>query len=117
MAVRILLYIWQLPQNLIGLILVCIFTKRIRFIEDSLIVNSYPFKSSVNFGNYTFLVTINHFNHEKGHRIQSKILGWFYLPLIGLPSLISNITYRIKPFYGYYNLPWEKWADKLGELK
>ena len=55
--------------------------------------------------------------HEIGHQKQSKILGWLYLLLVGLPSIIGNLLFRIKyvkTHFDYYNLPWEKWADKLG---
>ena len=60
--------------------------------------------------------------HEYGHTIQSRILGPFYLIIIGLPSLIGNIYDQIAhknwslkdSCIWYYNQPWEKWADKLG---
>jgi hypothetical protein len=58
----------------------------------------------------------NDIKHEMGHQKQSLYLGWFYLIIIGLPSVIGNLIYRIKKF-NYYSLPWEKWADKLGNVK
>ena len=51
--------------------------------------------------------------HEQGHQKQSKYLGWLYLIIIGLPSLIGNILHRFIKF-DYYRQPWEAWADKLG---
>jgi hypothetical protein len=47
--------------------------------------------------------------HEYGHAMQSVRLGWLYLPVIGLPSLLvtgisSSLAERC-----YF----EKWADKL----
>jgi hypothetical protein len=54
--------------------------------------------------------------HEYGHCKQSMYLGWLYLPIIGLPSLIWNCVcqYTNKDYYWFYT---EKWADKLGEIK
>ena len=63
--------------------------------------------------------------HESGHAQQSKRLGIFYLIIIGLPSISGNIFSRLfhkkwepkKRILWHYNLPWEKWADKLGGVR
>lgn len=58
--------------------------------------------------------------HEKGHTIQSYILGWLYLFVIGIPSIIWNACfeqYRKKNGIDYYSFYTEKWADKLGGVK
>lgn len=89
--------------------------------------------NGVSLGNYVLLGTWAMYrddiiNHEYGHTAQSKILGPLYLILIGVPSGIGN---RIdwwfhQPRNGwskekadkwYYSQPWEKWADKLGNVK
>lgn len=49
--------------------------------------------------------------HEYGHCIQSRYLGWLYLIVIGLPSLLWAMFYRGKNYYSFYT---ERWADKLG---
>lgn len=54
--------------------------------------------------------------HELGHQRQSRILGVFYLLLIGMPSVLGNLLQR-KLKYDYYRQPWEAWADKLGGIK
>ena len=62
----------------------------------------------------------NYIRHEYGHTIQSKYLGWFYLLVIGLPSLIwagCFEGYRKKKKISYYSFYTEKWADKLGGVK
>jgi len=49
--------------------------------------------------------------HEHGHTIQSKILGPFYLFVIGLPSIIwAGLfnKYREKNNVSYYSLYTEK---------
>lgn len=55
--------------------------------------------------------------HEYGHTIQSKKLLVFYLPVIGLPSLIWNRLfkgYRIRNKKSYYSFYTESWANRLG---
>ena len=54
--------------------------------------------------------------HETGHSIQSKYLGWLYLPLVGLPSVIlywykTAFNKSAEWYHGKYP---EHWADKLG---
>jgi hypothetical protein len=62
--------------------------------------------------------------HEYGHSKQSLILGWLYLPLVGLPSIVGNIWHRLfhknwsddqKEKWYYSRYP-ENWADKLGDV-
>jgi hypothetical protein len=58
--------------------------------------------------------------HELGHSKQSRLLGWLYLPLVGLPS-ISRAAYALafrevtgEQWTGYYEGYPENWADRLG---
>ena len=128
---KILLWIWQLPQNLIGLILTGIIYKKIEYdINGETIVVYYKnsfFGSGVSLGNYIFLDKLylklinqdslkNVISHEHGHQIQSKYLGLFYLIIIGIPSFFGNIVFRLFNINrnAYYKQPWEAWADKLG---
>lgn len=86
----------------------------------------YMFKrGSVSLGTYIFLCPAHWENktvllHEKGHTKQSYILGWLYLPIIGLPSLIwcgFFEKYRKKHGISYYSFYTEKWADSLMGIK
>ena len=54
--------------------------------------------------------------HEFGHCRQSRMLGWAYLPVVGLPSLVCNLLSRVSPKIraGYYQRFPENWADQLG---
>lgn len=60
--------------------------------------------------------------HEYGHTVQSIILGPFYLPVIGLPSLIRA---NVAPFSrnwksgktDYYAFYTERWANRLGKAR
>ena len=118
---KIILFIWQLPQNLLGL-LVIHFSKAWTY-NEKIWLTEYFF--GVSLGNYIILYKdsgTNSIKHEQGHQKQSLYLGWLYLLIIGLPSACGNIYDRIvhkkwnteKRIKWYYNLPWEKWADKLG---
>ncbi len=58
--------------------------------------------------------------HELGHTKQSRLLGWLYLPVIGLPS-ISRAAYALahrevtgRQWARYYEGYPENWADRLG---
>jgi len=124
------LFLWQLPQNIIGGIC-SISAERYNpyYTKDGNLVTVYFkkwFRSGVSLGDTIILDNIydrvpdktlfNTIYHEHGHQIQSRILGPLYLPTIGLLSLLGNIVFRIfkiKSKY-YYKLPWEAWADKLG---
>ena len=135
--IKVLLYIWQLPQNLLGLILLLLY--RIKGdLAKQLSIGNLPvyfskyMPSGISLGEYIILETpkslipkINDVLHEYGHTKQSRILGPFYLLIIGIPSLIGNIYDRVRHSnwtnkarnLWYYNQPWEKWADKLGGVK
>lgn len=58
--------------------------------------------------------------HEYGHCKQSEYLGWLYLIVIALPSVIHNLYVKIARKCGkepnYYSFYTEKWADKLAGL-
>lgn len=117
-ATSFLLWLWSLPQNLLGL-LVKLFTKAEKVGDHY----QYNIKhGSVSLGEYIFLCP-NHWDkdeilkHENGHRKQSRYLGWFYLLVIGLPSIIWASCfegYRKKNKIAYNDFYTEKWADKLG---
>ena len=133
---NVLLYLWQLPQNLLGLIL-RIFYKtdsKLKY-KDKTIRVCGLFPGGISLGNTIFVKRYpfdkyywNSVKHEYGHSVQSKYLGWFYLIIIGLPSALGALwdtvfhTEKsgwtvIKSYIWYFNLPWEKWADKLGGVE
>lgn len=124
---EILKFIWQLPQNVIGLIVIKATNakKRAKFFDDKIIpyyVASRLKKHwwGVSLGKYIIISDDMYtseytIRHEYGHQRQSLYLGWLYLILIGLPSAIGNIVTRNFTI-NYYRLPWEWWANKLGGL-
>ena len=119
LVVKILLYIWQLPQNLIGLLLRAVLKgeRRIKVGEIVVYYLKY-FPGGISLGNTIILNSTDDFSarHEYGHCRQSLILGWLYLPVVGLFSLIHAWLYIYDPSNpnGYYRYWTEAWADKLG---
>ena len=130
--IKFLLWLWQLPQNLTGWIYSKFGNKDMILNLDTgnciTIFYAPCFKAGVTLGQYIILDPIwqnasrtyfmNTVKHEYGHSIQSKYLGWFYLLVVGIPSVFRNILNRInnKKFnqaWYYAGYP-EKWADKLG---
>jgi hypothetical protein len=129
-----ILWIWQLPQNLLGLGLLAYYqltkgdVEKYAEPDGRYFYSTKGMPSGVCLGNYIIMKykeTGNDMKHEFGHSIQSRILGPLYLLLIGLPSLCGNIYDQVFHTYErgwnywesvkrYYNQPWEKWADKLG---
>ena len=122
--------LWELPQNLLGRIIkkVCKTTHYTDY-NDS-IVYSWDIDGGMSLGRYIFVPFYNIspttkyaselIKHEYGHRVQSKYLGWLYLLVIGLPSLIWAQCfgwYRKKTGKSYYDFYTEKWADKLGGVE
>lgn len=114
-------WIWCFPQMLIGLIIRI--ATRAEHHGDHY---RYNYKhGSVTLGTYIFLCP-SHWNdeetlkHEQGHTKQSYILGWLYLIVIGLPSLIWCCCfegYRRKHNKSYYDFYTEKTANILGGVK
>lgn len=58
--------------------------------------------------------------HEYGHTIQSAVLGWLYLPVIAIPSVLWYAlpvcrNYRKTKHYSYYTFYTERWANHWGQ--
>lgn len=139
MLKSVLLYLWQLPQNIAGFI-ISRFGKKMKMqvYDDEWLTFYYRkhfYHSAVSLGDYIIIdvhylgkrksIMYRTLKHEHGHQIQSKRLGPLYLIVIGLPSLCGNLIDRIfhKEWSGekrnkwYYSQPWEHWADELGGVK
>lgn len=116
------MYIWQLPQHIVGLILLLFIKGEAKHKFNGINYYFYdPFPGGISLGNY--IIAGNNWSktikHEYGHTIQSRILGPLYLFIIGIPSLIWAWLYGpiIKPTKnGYYKFYTEAWADKLGKV-
>lgn len=136
----ILLYLWQLPQNLLGELLVLFYLPQETYNfrpyghhsrHTVLLHYASRMLSGISLGKHIILSSIykdyngKEESHEYGHCLQSLYLGPLYLPIIGIPSLLGSIFDRIahknwpreKRIAWYYNQPWEKWADRLGGVE
>ena len=109
-------YLWQLPQHLLGLLLILYFKAEKRSYKDIAYYYSKGVMGGISLGKYIILShdDVDSIKHEYGHSVQSRRLGWLYLTVIGLPSLLWAIFYRGNNYYSFYT---EKWADKLGGVK
>ena len=117
--------LWQLPQYILGYLYL--------WINYNNIMSGFMYNGASYFvlrnqrGSFTFCKDYiflskkawhndHTIKHEYGHTIQSKWLGWLYLLVIGLPSIIwafihSNFSTG-KKYEDFYT---EKWASKLGK--
>lgn len=116
--------IWTLPQNIIGFIGYMIFRKGYKYKYNDAFIIEVPNKyGSVSLGNFIFVSNATDeetIKHEYGHTLQSKKLGWLYLFIIGIPSIIWASCfegYRKKHNISYYAFYTEQWANKLGGVQ
>lgn len=118
-VIYILLYIWQLPQNIFALVFILL-SRGEKVILKQKYTRFYiapTMNGGISLGNYIFLSKKSGlkepiYDHEFGHCIQSRLLGPLYLPIIGICSGIHALTYNGE---GNYHDFWtERWANKLG---
>lgn len=130
--VTLLLFIWQLPQNLIALIITTVLNKvpdDYHNQQNGMTVMLVPVGTSFSWslGQFVFVseeADQRVVRHETGHCVQSLFFGPLYLLLVGLPSLALFIIHFVKSKTGkhtneeldkwYYSKYPENWADKLG---
>lgn len=129
---RALSLAWEAPQTALGAVTLGVEAARKRIVEievedGRLIVESTG--TGISLGHIVFWSRENtrwhdlderNRAHEIGHTKQSRLLGWLYLPLVGLPS-ISRAAYALvfrevtgRPWTRYYQGYPENWADRLG---
>jgi len=133
----VFLWIWQLLQNVIGIILIAVTKATVKGrVIDGKVVDYYVARrfnhtwSGVSLGNF-IVFSLDAFadetsiRHEHGHQIQSEYLGPFYLIVVGLPSFLRNIwdrfahmkwTIKQRVDWYYSHFP-ENQADKFGGVK
>jgi len=130
---RKLFLFWELPQYILGIFFILFLNRRI---IDILVYKDAHVFIARNFpGGISLIIILNESEipdsinesggrlkcllHEYGHSIQSFLLGWLYLPLVGIPSVIRAAVWknrRLNPALYYKRYP-ESWADKLTDNK
>lgn len=129
-----ILWIWQILQNIGGLIVIAIMGyERVLTAENgNKVYFSKKMSGGISLGKYSIIsdyyvrkhmtddeiLALDVTKHEAlGHGKQSRILGPFYLFVIGIPSIVWAGIYPSRRFpytkNGYYRFYTEKWADKL----
>lgn len=118
---NIILYLWQLPQNLLGLLLVLILQPEEAYDMDGCrLYYATRMRGGISLGRYVIVrswmkdYTGNTERHELGHAKQSRMLGWFYLFVIGIPSILWAAWWNEGRNRDYYSFYTERWADHLG---
>jgi hypothetical protein len=135
-AATLLRWIWQLPQHLLALLFFGVLrllpgegpARPVRYLDAW--VTFMPGRAGVALGQYIFVSRHAHsgylhgndrlLRHEYGHTRQSLLLGWLYLPVVGVPSITQAAYCRVasrlgnhKPAARYYERFPEAWADRL----
>jgi len=129
---RTLLFIWQLPQHLLGMVLRVVFARRITTTIhmrdastglDSRIYAIDGLRGGISLGEFIMVPRGSgekYLRHEIGHSYQSRWLGPLYLVLIGIPSILwSTLCGPLRRRFGwsYFAFPTERWADHLGRVR
>lgn len=134
--IDILWFLWELPQNLLGIALFRIYSAGCDSLEapygDARILYSERMRGGISLGRYIILpwryrddgsarsyIGMTR-RHEYGHTLQSRRLGWLYLIVIGLPSITwawAHSTFRGLWTVDYYSFCTERWADRLGGVE
>ena len=122
---KVLRWIWEFPQCLLGLILTFIYNVEYKETRGDVRIYAGKFPGGISLGLYTLMYENGYkYNtkyikdHEYGHTIQSMYLGPLYLIVIGMPSILWAAFYRHdskrpNKYYGFFT---ERWADKLGNV-
>ena len=121
----VIIWIWQAPQNFVGLAF-RLFLRRRTVARMQMNGETYcvvpGFGGGISLGTTIvvcrgWLEDENMWMHEYGHARQSRYLGPLYLAVIGLPSLCWATIWTPALAVSYYAFFTEKWADRLGGVK
>jgi hypothetical protein len=127
--------VWEGPQTALGALVLAVEAARRRIVQveveaGRLVVESKG--TGISLGHIVFWsrensrwhdLDLRNRAHELGHTRQSRMLGWLYLPVVGLPS-ISRAAYALvyrevtgRQWSHYYDGYPENWADRLGGVR
>lgn len=121
----ILLFIWQLPQNIVALVMLPFLgkLKLVRKANYNYCFEGEKMSGGISLGSFCFVSeysaksdeTVAH--EQDGHVKQSHLLGPLYLLVIGILSISWAGLYRALGFKNYYVFFTESWANKLAGLE
>lgn len=124
-CIFILLFIWQLPQNIIAVLMLPFLGKL-----ELIACRNYTFcfigekmQGGISLGSFVYVSKSlskyeTHIAHElDGHTVDSKYFGPLYLFIIGIPSICWAGLRNTKKHPNYYTFYTEKWANKHAKLK
>lgn len=114
-------FIWEFPQVIAGAVVkLCYLKYGYREVETykqgTCRIYDWGMLSSVSLGWWQFTpkgATKDTCSHEVGHSLQSVMLGWFYLPTVGICSGLWCLGVIPRNGRSYYDLWCEAWANKL----
>lgn len=123
----IILFIWQLPQNIVAIIMLPFIgkPKAISIANSCLSLTGSKMSGGITLGSFIFLSERSArepyvIEHEYGHVKDSHIFGPLYLLIIGIPSLLWAACYSCdkKYFKGrtYYDFFTERRANRNAGL-
>lgn len=119
--IQILLILWQLPQCIVGLLMLPFLGKLrlVRYTNYCWAFEAENMSGAISLGCFIFLSNYlakkeTTIRHEYGHVKQSHMLGWLYLIVIGLPSILNAMFNFTDCYHDFYP---EAWANKLSGLK
>ena len=121
----ILMLLWQLPQSIIGWLMLLYFyifgqVEYVGKYKTAYIFRSNKMMGAISLG--TIIIADKYktdasIQHECGHVEQSNYLGWLYLFVIGIESIVWAACYKKLGYDNYYEFYTESWANKLGCVK
>lgn len=117
-------FIWELPQNLVGLVVKLVYMKygnrKVNTLNDGVCtIQNWGLYSGVSLGWFQFTYSFSSIetaSHEVGHSHQSLYLGPLYLLVIGLPSILWAGVFHARSGKSYYWFYTERWADRCAGI-
>lgn len=115
-----LLFIWQLPQNIVALIMMPFMGKltKVKYENYCYAFEGEKMSGSISLGNFIILSkygakSVTTIAHEYGHVVDSHKYGPLYLFIIGIPSILNAWFHFTECYHDWYT---EKWANKNAGL-
>lgn len=120
----VILFIWQLPQNIIAIIMMPFIGKLslIKYDKNCFAFKATKMSGSISLGSFIFLCEIHakeetSIAHEFGHVWWSHAFGPLYLITIGIPSIMWAAFRNNEKHPCYYSFYTEKIANDKANLE